>query len=642
MTINQYATDSCAIRSYLNDKADKRGNMIFPSGSAQRTNVLAASKETYDAVIVGTGISGSIIANELSRAGKRVLMIEAGSGEDRTLSGYENYLAQFYAASSKDNQSPYPLNANAPMPRSTDVHKITPGQTDASTYIVQTGPFATDTTYTRVLGGTTMHWEAKVLRMLPQDFQMRTQFGQAEDWPVNYEELAPYYEMAEREIGVSADVEEQKFLGMTYPDDYVFPMHKMPLSYLDQMVDKGIRGTKVELDGENYELKIRSFPQGRNGIPNSKYDGGKGFVPVGAVSTSQVEEGGRCQGNNNCVPLCPVQAKYNANKTLAKALQTGRVEILAQSVASKVHIDRASGRVTHIEVKTYKDAASPEYTVGTVRGRIFVLGANAIENPRLMLASGLASTSGLMGRNLMDHAYLLNWALMPQVCGTMRGTNCTGGIVELRGGSFRRKQAAFSVDIHNDGWGWAVGSPYSDLMNMVDAQNKFGRTLRSDLVDRITRQLLFAFMIEVLPSPSNRVSVDPSYQDQLGNMRPVISYSIPEYTLRGVAYARQFARLIFQRLGAADYTSYDSADYGYVTYEGEGYAIRGGNHLAGTHIMGTNKHNSVVNSQLCSWDHENLYLIGGGSMPSIGTANVTNTIVALCYRSAKTMLAQLA
>jgi choline dehydrogenase-like flavoprotein len=270
-----------------------------------------------------------------------------------------------------------------------------------------------------------------------------------------------------------------------------------------------------------------------------------------------------------------------------------------------------------------------------------VLSANAIENARLMLASGLPSSSDLVGRNLMDHAYLLSWALMPVVCGTMRGTNCTGGITVLRNGSFRRNQAAFSVDIHNDGWGWAVGSPNSDLLNLVDDQNKFGAVLRRDLADRITRQLQLAFMIEVLPSPSNRVSIDPGYKDQLGNMRPVISYSIPEYTMRGVAYARQFARIVFQRLGAADYTAYNSADYGYATYQGEGFAIRGGNHLAGTHIMGTNNRNSVVNSEQRSWDHGNLYLVGGGSMPTIGTANVTNTIAALCFRSAKSMIEQL-
>jgi choline dehydrogenase-like flavoprotein len=145
----------------------------------------------------------------------------------------------------------------------------------------------------------------------------------------------------------------------------------------------------------------------------------------------------------------------------------------------------------------------------------------------------------------------------------------------------------------------------------------------------------------VLPEPSNRVSVDPAYKDQLGNMRPVISYHIPEYTMRGVAYARRFAQLVFQRLGAADYTAYDPAYYGYVTYEGQGYAIRGGNHLAGTHIMGTSKHNSVVDAEQRSWDYRNLYLVGGGSMPSIGSANVTLTMAALCFRTARAIAREL-
>ena len=462
-------------------------------------------------------------------------------------------------------------------------------------YLVQQGPLANDSTYTRVFGGTTMHWEGKVLRMLPEEFEMQTRFRRAHDWPIKYEELEPYYQMAEREMGVSGDVADEPFPEI-FPAGYVFPMLKMPLSYLDKRVGRRIDGTTVELDGKSYELKVRTFPQARNGIPNPAYDGGKGYVPVGAVSTSQVEEGGRCQGNDNCVPICPVQAKYNAGKTLAKALQTGRVELLGQSVASRICI-ADNGCVSHIEVKTYQDRKSPVYTTHNVQGRIFVLAANPIENPRLMLASGLKSTSELVGCNLMDHAYLLCWALMPEDCGTMRGTNVTGGITALRGGSFRDRQAAFSVNIHNDGWGWAVGSPYWDLEKLVEDGNKFGRALRRDLADRITRQLLLAFMIEMVPDETNRVSVNSKYTDDLGNMRPVISYHIPEYTMRGAAYARHFARLMFQRLGAADHTEYKTTDYGYVTFEGEGYAMRGGNHLAGTHVMGTDKNNSVVNHE---------------------------------------------
>jgi choline dehydrogenase-like flavoprotein len=526
------------------------------------------------------------------------------------------------------------------MPRSTDAHKIQPGEIDARGYLVQTGPFATDTTYTRVLGGTTMHWEAKVPRMLPEDFRMRDRFEQAADWPLQYDDLEIYYQRAERELGVSANVEDQRYLGLHYPDGYVFPMQGLPLSYLDKMVNRGIEGTTVELGGGSYPLQVRPFPQARNGVPNPKYDGGLGFRPDGAVSTSQVHEGERCQGNNNCVPLCPVQAKYHAGKTLARALQTGRVNILAQAVASRVVV-REDGRVGHIEVKHYHDTSSSAHVTGEVHGRVFVLSANSIENARLLLQSDLPSSSGLVGRNLMDHAYLLSWALMPEVCGTMRGTNCTGGIVDLRAGTFRRRQAAFSVDIHNDGWGWATGSPNTDLVELVDDQNKFGCSLRRELTSRITRQLELAFMIEVLPSESNRVTVDPSYTDALGNMRPVISYRIPEYTLRGAAYARRFARLVFQRLGAEDHTNYDASDYGYVSFEGEGYIIRGGNHLAGTHVMGSARSNSVVNSDQQSWDHDNLYLVGGGSMPSIGTANVTLTIAALCYKTAESILRRL-
>jgi choline dehydrogenase-like flavoprotein len=614
--------------------------LLFPLGATARTDPESVSNTIYDAVVVGGGISGAIIADQLSRSGQRVLILEAGLGDDLSLEGYEDYLSRFYSAVSKDNQSPYAPNPNAESPRSTDVRNITPGQPDASSYLVQNGPYATDTNYTRVLGGTTMHWEAKVMRMLPEDFEMDSRYGQGLDWPIRYDEMEPYYQAAEREIGVSADVEDQAYLGVSYPPGYVFPMRGLPLSYLDKMVAAGLDGTEVDAGGDRVTLKVRPFPQGRNGIPNPDYDGGRGYIPVGAVSTHQVEEGGRCQGNNNCVPLCPVQAKYHAGKTLAKALSNG-VEVLAKSVAYKVHADPVNGRVTHIEFRAYRDPSSPEYVTGTARGHIYVLGASAIENARLMLASGLNSSSGLMGRNLMDHAYLLNWALLPEIAGTGRGTNSTGGIVDLRGGSFRGKHAGFGIDIHNDGWGWATGAPFTDLLHIVDARHKFGPDLRRALVDQVSRQLLLACMIEVPPNPSNRVSVDPAYRDQLGNMRPVLSYSIPDYTMRGAAYGRRLSQRIFERLGAEDCTAYSPTDYGYVTYEGQGYAIRGGNHLGGTHVMGTSPANSVVDSAQRAWDHQNLYLVGGGSMPTIGTANVTLTIAALCFKSAEHMIKQL-
>jgi len=127
----------------------------------------------------------------------------------------------------------------------------------------------------------------------------------------------------------------------------------------------------------------------------------------------------------------------------------------------------------------------------------------------------------------------------------------------------------------------------------------------------------------------------------LGNLRPVVTYQIPDYSMNGIEYARQLSKQIFQRLGAEDHTAYDPLDYGYVNYNGNGYAIRGGNHIAGTHIMGTNRNNSVVNSYQKSWDHENLYLVGAGSMPTIGTSNTTLTLAALCFRTVESIMKDL-
>ncbi|WP_392530917.1 GMC family oxidoreductase [Nostoc sp. C117] len=588
------------------------------------------SERFYDAVIVGSGVAGAIVAKQLSEQGKNVLIIEATPSKDLTLAGFQSYVDHFYSAVEKDGNSPYPSNPNVLSP-----NKI-------NDYFVERGPMKLGGSYTRVTGGTTMHWEAKTPRMLPDDFQLRTKYNHGLDWPISYQDIMPYYRKAEYEIGVCGDTEEQKELGIPFKEGYVFPMEKLPPSYLDEKVREKVDGTKVKLYGETLELKLSTFPQGRNGVPNPKYDNGEVFVPDGITSENSIEYGERCQGNANCVPICPVQAKYDARRTLGKAFRTGRVELLSQAVAYRVEIDRQNGRVTSIHFKHYNDPKSPEHTTGIAKGRLFVLATNAVENARLMLASELPSTSGLMGCHLMDHPFILAWGLMPEVTGTMRGPLCTSGIGTFRNGTFRHKQSAFAMDIHNDGWGWATGSPYSEVLDAIDNKNKYGQELRQTLISRISRQLLLAFMCELPADPSNRVTIDPQYKDQLDNYRPVISFNISDYCLRTLAYARSLSRVIFQRLGAEDYTQYDKSDDAYFTYEGQGYFYRGGNHFSGTHVMGTTKNNSVVDAKLRSWDHENLYLVGAGSMPSIGSSNTTLNIAALSFLASEQMLKDLA
>ncbi|MDJ0598860.1 MAG: GMC family oxidoreductase [Crocosphaera sp.] len=594
------------------------------------------SETVYDVVIVGAGVAGAIVAKQLSGQGKTVLILEAGTGKNLTLEGFQSHVETFYSAVSKNANAPYPVNPNALSP--TD---------GVYGYFEEKGPLPLSGSYTRVLGGTTMHWEGKTLRMLPEDFELQSQYGHGLDWPITNEELHPYYRKAEFELGVSGNAAEQRELGITFDNDnYVFPMTELPPSYLDKKVGERINNTQVEFRGESYTLQLSTFPQGRNSIPNPDYkeyghDEDYLFVPDGVASKQPVEFGERCQGNANCVPICPVQAKYDARKTLNTIAFPDRVHILSQAVASEVEIDSETGRVTAIHYKHYQDKSSPNHSVGTARGRLFVLAAGAVENAKLMLASNLAGTSGLMGCNLMDHPFILAWALMPEVTGTMRGPLVTSGLATFRRGDFRREQCAFGVDIHNDGWGWSGTGATDIVRDAIDNQHKYGAELRQELISRISRQILLAFMCELPAMASNRVSIDPHYKDQLGIYRPVIHFDIPDYCKETMAYCRELSKEIFELLGAEDYTHYDSSDPAYFEYKDEGYWYRGGNHFSGTHVMGTTQYNSVVDRNQKSWDHQNLYLLGAGSMPSIGTSNTTLSIAALAFLASRQMLTDL-
>ena len=480
------------------------------------------------------------------------------------------------------------------MPRGTDARQIRPGQPDATGYLVQNGPFATDT---HLHAGARRHDDA-LGGQDPADAARGLRPAQ----PLRHgQRLAARLRRAEPPT-TPGRARDRRLGGRRRPGDLGDqPSSRATCSRCagcrcptsTRWSAKGVDGTTVELDGRALPAEgPRPFPQARNGIPNPAYDGGKGYMPVGAVSTHQVEEGGRCQGNINCVPLCPVQAKYNAGKTLAKALQTGPGRPARADGRLAGPRRSEDGRVTRHRVQGLRRRRVPEHTTGTVRGRVFVLAANAIENAAAD-ARLRAAEQQRAGRPQPDGP-----RLPAHLGAAARGGRhdarhrCTGGIVDLRAGPFRRDQAAFAVDIHNDGWGWATGSPYTDL---IDARRRrrtaSAPTCAARSVDRISRQLLLAFMIEVLPEPEQpghgRPRATPTRSATCARSSPT---RLPEYTMRGVAYARQFSRRLFQRLGAADHTSYDPADPAYVVHEGEGYVIRGGNHLAGHAHHGQRPH----------------------------------------------------
>jgi choline dehydrogenase-like flavoprotein len=585
----------------------------------------------YDAVIVGGGVTGALVAQALSRAGRRVLILEAGIEGAMNPATYQKYLQTLYTEGGARGMpnGPYPWNAAAPSP----------GIPTGQPYYEYNTTMHFMSDYLRMLGGTTLHWQGTSLRLVPNDFRMQTTYGQAQDWPISYDDLEPAYRRAEAELGVSADVDDQRIFGVWFPEGYVYPMHRMPQSRVDQFFDAALTGKTVKLHGGTYPLRVISIPVARNSTPNPKYSLGEGYEPVPAVGDRDL--GQRCQGNSICMPLCPVQAKYSALKTLAALSRKPEVEIRTQCVASRLLIHPETGRITGVEYKRYETQGSGKHTTETVHGTLVVLAANAVENASRLLASNAANSSGEVGRNLMDHPYLYTWGFSPAPVYPFRGPDTTSGVESLRDGAFRQVHASFRASLSNWGWSGAPGAQIGALL----AQQTYGKALRATLADQMTRMVKIGFMFEQLPSPTNRVTIDPKYRDALGNYRPVLSYGYADYSLKGVeAAVGKVWPTINKYAKVEDHTVYPNpAPPGYqrVTYNGVGYNLMGSGHIVGTHRMGRSRKDSVTDRNMKSWDHPNLYVVGAGNQVTIGTANPTLTAAALSIRAADAMLRDL-
>lgn len=574
-----------------------------------------STENSFDVVIVGAGISGALAAYKLAQAKKRVLILDAGPAVPPNRGGY---MDRFYTAMDKTPESPYPTIPNAPRPTVLDTNN--PLDDPDQGYLIQMGPLPFSSTWERVSGGTTWHWLGTSLRLLPNDFAINTTYGVGVDWPITYADLEPWYCQAEAEIGVAGDVADQSYLGLYFSKPY--PMPGIPQSYMDTQMAKAI-GT-YSLYGN--PVTVSPTPQARNSIP---YDARR-----------------VCAGNTNCIPICPIQAKYDATIHIQKAQQLGAV-VWSQTVAYSVSVDPATGRISGVNWKQYAVPDGPPTASGTVTATTYVIAAHAVETPRLLLNSrtselpnGVANRSLQVGCNLMDHPVQLSWAAMPMPVYPLRGPLATSGIESLRDGPFRRQRSAFRMEIGNEGWNWAQNDPWTSLNDLVSG-GSFGSGLKQGVNAAIIPQTRLGSLVEQMPVSTNRVTTSTQYLDHLGIPRPVINYDLDDYTREGFATARQAANAIFTQMGASDRTTDPTLGSSPKVFEWQGktYQLNGAGHTMGTYRMGTNPNTSVVDSNLRSHDHPNLYLLGSGVFPSVGTANPTLTIAALTLMAAKSMIA---
>ena len=409
----------------------------------------AEADKVWDVAIVGSGFAGALIAHELGKGRKNVIILEAGAGVPPN---FNAYMRRFYSAAAKVPESPYTpeifgpdglsdpniVNAGRPTVLSVGPKGGFGDWTDPKqAYLIQKGPRPFASTYDRIAGGTS-HWLGTCLRFVPNDFKMRSQYGQFVDWPIEYKDLNSWYGEAEAELGVSGDVDEQTYLGVEFSPGYKYPMRKIPNSTTDQYVDKSLNTDPLAEDETQFlgmrtpptRIAVRGVPAARNSEPYRNRRA--------------------CAGNTNCIPICPIQAKYDPTITLNDARNTGFVKFAERTVASEVVIGQ-NGLISEIKFIRYKTDTGQRSESGSVKARVYVIAANAIETPRLLLMSknggrtarGVANTSDMVGRNLMDHPYYVVWGMSPEQIYPYRGPLITSGIGDLCDGLFRRERAAF-------------------------------------------------------------------------------------------------------------------------------------------------------------------------------------------------------
>lgn len=530
-----------------------------------------SSDTSADIIVIGSGVAGGLVANELAKSGASVLILEAGPRIDRwrIVENYRNH------ANRDDNQAPYPPSKHAPHPT----------YAPPNDYLILKGPDAQSyaSQYLRVVGGTTWHWAASAWRFLPNDFRLQSTYGVGRDWPISYDDLAPWYERAEIELGVSGP-NDGTDLGS--PRAHPYPMDHLPLSYMDQRF-VGV----LNANGFN----VVSEPVARNSAP---YD---------ARPT--------CCGNNNCMPICPIGAMYSGIIHVEKAEMAG-ARLIANAVVYRLETDTND----RIVAALYYDENAVSHRV---TGKTFVLAANALESTKILLMSadnkfkdGLANSSGQLGRNLMDHpgtgvTFIANEDLWPG-----RGPMEMTSIVDHRDGDFRRDYASKKLHVNNQ-----VMTRAATLRLLK--RGLTGKALDDGIRHYSARTVNINSFHDILPDPDNRMVLSADQKDGLGLPRIEITYKIGDYTRKSAVHTHEAYQKIADLFGG---TEIEFDDH-----------FAPNNHLMGSVIMGASPSDSVVDGECRAHDHPNLYLATSGVMPSAGSVNCTLTIAAFALRIADTI-----
>ncbi len=436
-------------------------------------------------------------------------------------------------------------------------------------------------------GGSAMHQYAVWPRLHPTDFTLATNHGVGLDWPLGYEELRPYYDRVQEEVGISGDATAEHWRPAGVP----YPMGPVPVFAQGRIIAKGF---------DRLNLSTSPLPLAIN---------------------SQVYKGrASCLWDGWCNAGCPIGALANPLTVyLPRAQQAGAV-LRHNATVTRVLTDRNDNRVQGVE---YVRANGARYHQAA---ELVVLAANPIQNPRILFASstrrsptGLANSSGRLGDYLMSHPTISTFGLFPEETYSYYGP--AGGQLLCQDGYQKDQHPPHAFGSYQ--WMIAQALKPNDLLGIANSRPELhGTRLTAFMTDAAHHIANMAAVCEGLPMQENQVRLSAQHKDRFDVPLAEVTHTFAPSSLALAEVARQEGEAVFRAAGATEVWS-------------SGVNAM---HIMGGTVMGEAPEFAVTNSYGQTHDIPNLVIAGAGLFPTSGGVNPTFTIHALAQRAAQYLL----
>lgn len=558
---------------------------------------------TYDAIVIGTGISGGWAAKELSEKGLKTLVLERGRNvrhvidyPTANMDPWEDPLRDFLPQSELKD---YPVQQRTGygLRRSTKHWWVND----------------TENPYTEVkrfdwlrgyhVGGRSIMWGRQSYRLSDLDFEANLRDGVAVDWPIRYADLAPWYEYVERYVGVSGQKEGLAHL----PDGNFLP--PMEMNCVEQHLRKSVAsnfGGRVVTIGRTAHLTE----------PDPKIHGTRG----------------KCQFRNRCIRGCPYGAYFSSNaSTLPAAEQSGNMTLRPNSIVHSIIFDPKTNKASGVRVLDAETGEDLEFFA-----KIIFSCASALGSTQILLNStsdrfptGMGNASGQLGHNLMDHHFR---------CGAE-------GIYDGFADQYykgRRPNGFYiprfqNLDKNSENKNFIRGYGYQgggSRMNWVNSVRELDMTLGAEAKQQLIVpgpwQLGMTAFGETLPYYENKVELNHDLKDKYGLPTLKIDAEFKDNEMKMREHMKTAAAEMMEAAGFKNVRMYDDGSW-------PGLGI----HEMGTARMGRDPKTSVLNKWNQIHDVPNVFVTDGACMTSAGCQNPSLTYMALTARAASYAVEQL-